>query len=211
VTPKAKKRLRNLAIAGVVGFGLLQIVPAKKFGVHTEDIGSNPPARYKLDAPPEVEAILRRACFDCHSNETRWGWTSHVAPASWLVQRDVDLGRGELNFSEWQRSQEAAGEAAESVREGEMPPLPYLLLHPSARLSPPERAQLIEGLSATLRSPVGREEDHEEEAVEQEDERQAELGAPARLSRGRCGGSSEDPPPTMRSATGTSDSRSVPN
>jgi mono/diheme cytochrome c family protein len=199
-------RLLSRALVGLAGLALaIQLVP---YGREH----SNPPitAEPAWDSPA-TRALARRACFDCHSNETRWGWTSHVAPASWLVQRDVDLGRGELNFSEWQRSQEAAGEAAESVREGEMPPLPYLLLHPSARLSPPERAQLIEGLSATLRSPVGREEDHEEEAVEQEDERQAELGAPARLSRGRCGGSSEDPPPTMRSATGTSDSRSVPN
>ncbi len=42
--------------------------------------------------PPAV-----RACWDCHSNETRWPWYSSVAPVSWLVQRDVDEGRDELN------------------------------------------------------------------------------------------------------------------
>jgi hypothetical protein len=96
-----------------------------------------------------------RACFDCHSNETRWPWYSQVAPPSWFVQRDVEVGRRVLDFSEWDRTYEEAGESARTVLEGEMPPATYLLLHPSARLSPEEKQSLANGLAATVGSQTG--------------------------------------------------------
>jgi hypothetical protein len=62
----------------------------------------------------------------------------------------VEKGRGELNFSEWDRPQEEADEAAEAVMEGEMPPDTYTWLHGDAKLSAEERAALIRGLIATF-------------------------------------------------------------
>ena len=93
-----------------------------------------------------TRALVERACFDCHSNQTHWPWYSHVAPMSWLVQDHVDEGRRELNFSEWSGASSEAREAAETVRDGEMPPRSYLLLHPEARLSDQEIQVLIDGL-----------------------------------------------------------------
>jgi len=75
---------------------------------------------------------------------------SRMAPVSWLVARDVQEGRAVLNFSEWQRPQEEAGEAAETVTEGEMPLRLYALMHARARLSDVERAAPARGLAATL-------------------------------------------------------------
>jgi len=98
----------------------------------------------------DVRALAVRACFDCHSNETRWPAYSWVAPISWLVRHDVVEGRRALNFSEWNRPQPEASESAETVAEGEMPPRSYLWLHSSAKLSPAERERLIEGLAASL-------------------------------------------------------------
>jgi hypothetical protein len=83
-----------------------------------------------------------------HSHETVWPWTPHVAPLSWLVQRDVDRGRAELEFSAWDRSKEGAEDAAEELAEGEMPPWAYLPTHPAARLSAAEKAELVAGLRA---------------------------------------------------------------
>lgn len=90
---------------------------------------------------PEVAAVVNRACRDCHSNETRWPWYSHVAPMSWLVTRDVDNGRIHLNFSRWDiyspdMSQLRLTAACEEVRKGEMPPSAYTPLHPEAKLTP---------------------------------------------------------------------------
>ncbi|HEX7229427.1 MAG TPA: heme-binding domain-containing protein [Candidatus Binatia bacterium] len=54
---------------------------------------------------PRTRELAARACFDCHSDQTVWPWYSNIAPISWLIQRDVEKGRSELNFSEWNRPQ----------------------------------------------------------------------------------------------------------
>ena len=108
---------------------------------------SNPPVEEEITVSPEVKAILKRACFDCHSHETIWPSYSRVAPVSWLLAWDVGEGREELNFSTWNRySQKTRGkktkEIWEEVEEGDMPPWFYLPLHPEARLSASDRAAL---------------------------------------------------------------------
>ena len=97
-----------------------------------------------------TETLARQACYDCHSNETRWPWYSNIAPVSWLVQRDVDEGRAVLNFSEWDRSQEESEESVETVQEGEMPLRYYTTTHWDARLSEREKQELIDGFLATF-------------------------------------------------------------
>ena len=106
---------------------------------------------------PATRALARQACFDCHSNETQWPAYASIAPASWLVQRDVDEGRAALNFSEWTRPQQEAKESPEEVLEGEMPPAAYALIHAHARLSTADRQQLAQGLART----IGRAPEHE--------------------------------------------------
>jgi hypothetical protein len=112
---------------------------------------TNPPVRMEPAWDNEsTRSLAKRACFDCHSNETIWPWYSNIAPVSWLVQHDVDEGRSRLNFSEWDRPQNEGEAAAEMVQEGEMPPWFYLPLHAEARLSPAEKTALIQGLQTTL-------------------------------------------------------------
>lgn len=112
---------------------------------------SNPPVRSEPQwDSPATRALARQACFDCHSNETEWPAYASIAPASWLIQHDVDEGRAVLNLSEWQRAQEEAAEASEELLEGEMPPPAYRLMHAHARLSPSDRDRLAVGLAKTL-------------------------------------------------------------
>ncbi len=94
--------------------------------------------------------ISVRACFDCHSNRTNWPWYSNIAPVSWVIQHDVDEGRGKMNFSEWERSQRDARDAGKDVREGKMPLWYYLAARPEARLSPQEARDFAAGLDATI-------------------------------------------------------------
>lgn len=127
--------------------GLLVLIQLVPYG-RAHD---NPPVRREPSWDrPETREMAARACFDCHSNQVRWPWYSHVAPVSWLVQHDVDEAREHLNFSEWDRPQEDADEAAEEVAEGEMPLWYYTPVHPEARLSGAERRQLAAGLRATV-------------------------------------------------------------
>jgi hypothetical protein len=101
---------------------------------------------------PATAALARRACFDCHSNETKWPWYSNIAPASWLVYRDVAEGRKHVNFSDWARTAEQhTDELQEVFIENSMPPSYYLWLHPEAALSAVERRALAEGLATLAR------------------------------------------------------------
>jgi len=132
----AKWALALLALALVV----IQFVPVE----HT-----NPPVESEVPASPEVRSVLRRACYDCHSNETVWPWYSRIAPVSWLVANDVEEGREELNFSTWnrlttKRQIKLLHEAWEMVEEEEMPLWFYLPLHPEARLSTEDLSLLRE-------------------------------------------------------------------
>jgi mono/diheme cytochrome c family protein len=141
-----RKVLVFAAIGALVIFVLIQLVP---YGHnHTNPaVVAEPP----WDSP-QTRDLAARACFDCHSNETKWPWYSSVAPVSWLTQHDVDDGRRRLNFSEWNRPQREARSAAERVSEGEMPPWFYLPMHPTARLTPAEKQALVDGLRKTLGS-----------------------------------------------------------
>lgn len=138
--PWIKRTLLALLTLFVVGFIAIQLAPVNR---------SNPPI---VSEPawnsPHTRELAQRACFDCHSHETKWPWYSYVAPASWLIARDVREGRGELNFSTWRPGME--NETAEVIRNGKMPMPIYLVLHPKARLTSTEKQDLIKGLNATL-------------------------------------------------------------
>jgi hypothetical protein len=136
-----RKTLRWLALGLVAAGVALQFVPV-------QDLGSNPPNRFKVDAPPEVLAILRRSCFDCHSNETHWPLYARIAPGSWLLASDVHKGRNHLNFSEWgsvdeDERQDDLEACWDQVEQGAMPPLKYIYpFHMSAKLSDADKATL---------------------------------------------------------------------
>jgi hypothetical protein len=114
----------------------------------------NPPVDESLDlkVPSNVEEILINSCYDCHSNETVWPAYSYVAPVSWLVSRDVKLGRQDLNFSEWNNMPESKQEhkkeeIIEEISRETMPMPIYLLTHPSASLSDDDKVLIKDWLT----------------------------------------------------------------
>jgi len=125
----------GVLLAALVAIQLVPVAP------------ENPPVETEVPAPEAVHAVLRRACYDCHSHETRWPWYARLAPVSWLVADDVSEAREHLNFSTWNRydaseRRELREEVWEEVEEGEMPLWFYTPLHPEARLSDADRATL---------------------------------------------------------------------
>jgi hypothetical protein len=102
--------------------------------------------------PPQITALLKTACYDCHSSETKWPWYSYVAPFSWPLVQHVNDARESLNFSEWphdspQRARKKWRRIAEAVEAKEMPLPSYLWIHAESRLSPAQRQQLIQWAS----------------------------------------------------------------
>ncbi len=135
------------ALGVAVVLVVMQVVPYGRD--HT-----NPTITAEPAWPPGSRALAQRACFDCHSNETVWPWYSNLAPVSWLIMRDTLEGRKQLNFSQWDRPQREADEAAKEVRDGEMPMALYLPLHHEARLTTTERAQLVAALEVIGKTAV---------------------------------------------------------
>jgi hypothetical protein len=141
---------RMIVRAAAVFFGLFLVMQLVPYG-HDQ---SNPPVvREPVWDSAATREMARRACFDCHSNETVWPWYAAIAPLSWLLYNDVAEGRVKLNFSDWlngRREGEKTGEIRKEIEEGEMPPFQYRLAHPEARLSEEEKQNLIRGLTATI-------------------------------------------------------------
>lgn len=134
-------------IAGV--FALMQLVPYGR--TH-----ANPPVIQEPQwESPHVRELAVRACFNCHSNETRWPRYANFAPFSWVVQFDVEVARSVVNFSEWNRTYDLAPYSGQSVMTGNMPPLKYSMAHHEANLSQQETLELARGLNAML-MPGGR-------------------------------------------------------
>lgn len=97
--------------------------------------------------PPEIVKLIHNACYDCHSDETKWPWYSHVAPVSWWLVEHVEDGRKRLNFSQWphddwKRAARRWRSIADSVSEGDMPLPGYDRMHPAARLTNEERKKI---------------------------------------------------------------------
>jgi hypothetical protein len=130
--------------AALVSFAVLfaiQLIPVSH---------SNPPEASNPEAPAAIVRLLMHACYDCHSNQTRWPWYSFIAPASWLVSRHVAEARQRLNFSEWEAyasdpdtASHKLAEIADQVASRKMAPWYYRAMHRDARLNPAERQALI--------------------------------------------------------------------
>lgn len=137
------KKWKLILLAAAFVFAALQLFnPA-----HT-----NPPVKNDfLTAalpPATVAASLRAACYDCHSNETKWPWYSKIAPVSWLIASDVNEGRQHLNFSDWPTEPDRAAKKLDRMNEvvdyREMPPKKYTLIHTDARFTEAQRKEIMD-------------------------------------------------------------------
>lgn len=140
--------LRRLLIAAVIAIAALQLVP---YGwAHP-----NPPVIQDAPWPsPQARHLAEVACYSCHSNQTDWPVYSYVAPMSWLVRSDVENGRDELNFSDWDRDDGEVDDAAETIVDSSMPPWRFTLAHPDAKLTDEEKRVLLTAL-ATMEEDEG--------------------------------------------------------
>lgn len=134
---------RTIIWSGIGLFVAIQFIP------YGHD-WTNPPvvAEPQWDSPA-TRALAQRACFDCHSHETRWPAYARVAPVSWLIASDVGEGRETLNFSAWKPPKDP-NDVPKEVRDGEMPPWYYAMMHRADRLSEAERTALADGLAKTV-------------------------------------------------------------
>lgn len=160
-----KKIIKILIIVFASLLILIQFYRPERFT--TAEVSDNHITK-KLNVPPDVENILKRSCFDCHSNHTTWPWYSNVAPMSWLVIDDVKSGREKMNFSEWGKLSSSKQSIrlesiCEEITEGEMPLKQYLLIHRDAELSQADKDLLCNWANNELKKYENEEREEKEE------------------------------------------------
>lgn len=137
-----------LLAVGVLGavWGLLQLYTLLT-------LPENPPiVRQPSWDSPETRALVERACYDCHSNETVWPWYSKIAPLSFVIRQDVRNGREVLNYSEWGVGEPDEGlhSMIDTISKEQMPLPYYAIIQADARLTRDQRSRLIDGLIESL-------------------------------------------------------------
>ena len=144
--------MRARRMLAIVGLGLIAAMGAALWARPALPEEASDPSlalHSRTAVPPRVMATLRSACFDCHSNETRWPWYARLPVAAHLIVRDVREGRAQLDWSRWQSYNrfdraELLDKVCELATKGVMPPWQYRLVHSDARLSPRESGELCD-------------------------------------------------------------------
>ena len=137
---------KKILIGIIILLVLIQFIqPSKNNGSaqSTTDIA------HAVQVPDTVMALLQHACYDCHSDSTRYPWYNHISPVNWWLRNHINEGKRHLNFTEfntgtYKRRIRRLDETAEQVEKHEMPIGTYLWIHKDARLSDAQRKLIID-------------------------------------------------------------------
>ncbi len=150
-----KRKLKKIALVFFLVFVAIQFYQPKQNISNSFDIGKNFANNYNV--PPSVLNSLQIACYDCHSNNTKYLWYDYIQPARMFVENHIKNGKGELNFNEFasysNRKQQSKLEAiSKEIKSGDMPLNSYTLLHSEANLKEEEKEAIITWIDKTLNS-----------------------------------------------------------
>ncbi len=137
--------MKKILIALLVAFVVIQFIrPHRNISsLASSDITTI------YNVPDTVQSLLQTACYDCHSNNTRYPWYTNIQPVGWWMQHHVDEGKREINFSEFasyslKKQAHKMKEVQGTVKNGAMPLPSYLWIHSEAKLSDQQKALIIE-------------------------------------------------------------------
>ncbi|MBK8350503.1 MAG: heme-binding domain-containing protein [Saprospirales bacterium] len=138
--------LKKIGLGILIVIVLLQFIPTKK---NQTSIVSSNSIEQKYNTPENVQAILKKACFDCHSNNTVYPWYSHIQPIGFWLNNHINEGKEELNFSEFnsyenKKARKKMEKVISSQEKGWMPLSSYTLIHKDATLTSTEKTIIID-------------------------------------------------------------------
>lgn len=152
-----KARVKIVLVALIVFLVVIQIfqpsrtnprvVPSRSLTAH-------------LQVPDDVYSALVRSCGDCHTDQTRWPWYSHIAPLSWGITDDVNNGRRHMNFEDWEAQQdqkqanEHLADICQEIKKNGMPPFSYRLMHRDLQLKPQEITSICRWSGSFQTNPI---------------------------------------------------------
>ena len=137
--------MKKILIIIIVAFILIQFFPIDK-----TNLVATPKMDFLQikDTPEKTAVSIRNACYDCHSNESKYPWYSNIQPVGWFLKKHIDYGRKELNFSTFatytkKKQAKKLEEAVEMLEKNEMPLDSYIVGHSEAKLSMAQKEELI--------------------------------------------------------------------
>ena len=140
--------MKKIIIALIILFLLAQFIQPQKNRVpdgeeHIEQL------QQKLSLPDNVHNMMKVACYDCHSDHTRYPWYDNITPVNFWVKDHIDHGKEHLNFSDFEkytvrRKDHKLEEIAEEVEKEAMPLESYLYTHYDAKLTEEQRKAIID-------------------------------------------------------------------
>ena len=144
-------RVKKILLAILIVLIVIQFIqPARnKSG---QVLATDMAAMYKI--PDTVQAVLKVACYDCHSNNTNYPWYTYLQPVGWMLANHIRHGKKELNFNEFgsytaRRQRSKLKAIANQVKDGEMPLNSYTLMHKDARLTREQKQLIMEWVQKT--------------------------------------------------------------
>ncbi|MEI8185105.1 MAG: heme-binding domain-containing protein [Chlorobiaceae bacterium] len=125
---------------------LMQFIPLNRI---------NPPVSDDVQTPFIIKSLLKKACYDCHSNETRWRGIAYIAPISWVLSSTVASGRNVVNFSLWNNKKKEQikvqqAEIRKVIAEGPVHQQLYYFWNSEAQLNTRETQVLIQWINESL-------------------------------------------------------------
>lgn len=145
------KYLKYAFVIGMVLFLGIQFIPRS---ANKDPLAKSTDFIYLYNAPMQVKKTLLNACYDCHSNQTKYPWYSNIQPIRLLMDGHVKEGKAELNFSEFgayslRRQKSKLKSMYSQIQDNEMPLYSYSVLHKSARLSKDKERIVLEWIDRT--------------------------------------------------------------
>ncbi|MEO7210292.1 MAG: heme-binding domain-containing protein [Chitinophagaceae bacterium] len=152
---KSKKIIQTILIILLIAFIVIQFFRPEK-NISTTISASDITKVYPV--PENVQQILTRSCYDCHSNNTHYPWYAEVQPSAWYLANHIKDGKDEINFNEFgtyriARQNKKMKECIKQIKDGDMPIEAYTLIHRDAKLSDADKQTVIswcESIQKTL-------------------------------------------------------------
>lgn len=150
-----KSRWKKAGLLLLLILGLIQFFPRPEKNISSAITNNRIEQLYPM--PDSILAILKMACYDCHSNNTNYPWYSNLQPVAWFLNRHIVEGKAELNFDEFgvyskRRQQSKFKSIVSQVNKGEMPLKSYKLFHKKANLTKKEKDLVIDWINKTADS-----------------------------------------------------------
>lgn len=137
--------LKKIITYGLAAFFAIQFIPMSRTN---KPVKTSENLADLHEVPVKTMPVLKKACYDCHSNETKYPSYAYIAPFSWSLKSHVNNGRRYMNMSEWanynnDQKKGILEKSIKTVELGTMPLPAYTAWHPEANLTDAEKLMLI--------------------------------------------------------------------